>query len=118
MPRGKQKNRERSKTNHPDNINLLNKDKYKTQNNCYKGKSRASTRSSTRSSPDNKNTDTNIECINNNVLENGYITKRFTSGDRFEGNYSEGKRNGYGLYIWLNCDKYTGNYMFYISFVI
>lgn len=109
MPRGKQKNRERSKTiseieflSNPDNIN-----KYKI---IYKGKSR--------SSPDNKKIDTTIECINNNEIENGYITKRFSSGDRFEGNYIDGKRNGYGLYIWLNCDKYTGSYTIYIYYYI
>ena len=30
------------------------------------------------------------------------------SGDRHEGYYKDGKRDGHGVYLWANGDKYSG----------
>ena len=30
------------------------------------------------------------------------------SGDRHEGYYKDGKRDGHGIYLWANGDKYSG----------
>jgi hypothetical protein len=37
-------------------------------------------------------------------------TKLFSNGNRYEGNYVEGKRSGLGRYSWLNGDEYFGNW--------
>ena len=43
-------------------------------------------------------------------VDDGYVIKRFESGDRYEGYYSNGKRNGKGTYIWSSGDKYVGDW--------
>lgn len=45
--------------------------------------------------------------VKNEVLE-GYVVKRFSNNDKYEGYYINGKRNGKGTYIWASGDKYTG----------
>jgi hypothetical protein len=42
---------------------------------------------------------------------NGYgVTKFTSSGDRHEGNYKNGIRDGLGTFLWANGDKYSGNF--------
>jgi hypothetical protein len=38
------------------------------------------------------------------------VYRYFESGDRYEGNFIEGKRHGLGIFLWGNGDKYTGNF--------
>ena len=33
------------------------------------------------------------------------------AGDKYKGDYSEGKRNGYGVYYYVNGDVYEGNWV-------
>lgn len=46
-----------------------------------------------------------------NDKPNGYGISNFhSSGDRHEGNYKEGLREGLGVFLWANGDKYTGHF--------
>ena len=40
----------------------------------------------------------------------GFGTYRFQNGDRYEGNWQEGKRKGQGTKYFANGDKYEGNW--------
>lgn len=46
-----------------------------------------------------------------NDQPNGYGIMKFPhSGDRHEGNYRQGKRDGLGVFLWANGDKYSGHF--------
>ena len=40
----------------------------------------------------------------------GYGTWQYRSGDRYEGDFSKGKRNGHGTYFFNDGTKYSGNF--------
>ena len=52
----------------------------------------------------------NGEDSNSDVLD-GYVVKRFSNNDKYEGFYFNGKRCGKGTYIWGSGDKYTGQWV-------
>jgi hypothetical protein len=42
----------------------------------------------------------------------GYgIQYLYTVGNRYEGNFEQGKFSGYGKYFWKNGDQYEGSYV-------
>lgn len=46
----------------------------------------------------------------------GYGRKYFPrSGDRHEGRYLDGERHGFGIYLWANGDRYSGDWKAGIS---
>ena len=42
--------------------------------------------------------------------KNGYGIYYFVNGDMYKGNFKDDKRNGYGVYYFSNGDKYEGNF--------
>ncbi len=42
--------------------------------------------------------------------KNGYGSYISTNGEKYDGEYINGKPNGWGIYIYSNGDKYTGNF--------
>jgi hypothetical protein len=47
-----------------------------------------------------------------NDQPNGYgVTKFGANGDRHEGNYKDGLRDGLGIFLWSNGDKFTGSFL-------
>ena len=58
----------------------------------------------------NKGQETKVSA-NSNSLKNGIHTYVFESGDKYTGNYVNGKRTGKGTYIWKNGDKYVGDWV-------
>ena len=58
----------------------------------------------------NKGQETKVSA-NSNSLKNGIHTYVFESGDKYTGNYVNGKRTGKGTYIWKNGDKYVGDFV-------
>jgi hypothetical protein len=46
-----------------------------------------------------------------NDKANGYGIRKYPySGDRHEGNYKDGLRDGVGTFLWANGDKYSGHF--------
>ena len=49
------------------------------------------------------------ECIEGDC-NNGYGTYTFANGDKYVGEYKDGKANGQGTYSHANGDKYVGEF--------
>lgn len=49
------------------------------------------------------------ECIEGNCV-NGQGTYIWPNGDKFAGEWKNGKRNGHGSFIWPEGDRYTGEW--------
>ena len=62
-----------------------------------------------------KKTDSNIEKIlyPNTAFDKKTEVKTFTfsNGDKYVGDYMDGKRTGKGTYYWSNGDKYVGDFV-------
>lgn len=51
----------------------------------------------------------NAQCVKGNC-HNGSGTYKFTNGDKYEGQWKEGKMHGRGNYEFANGDRYNGDY--------
>ena len=49
------------------------------------------------------------ECIEGDCI-NGYGTATWASGDKYVGEYKDGKEHGQGTYTWASGHKYVGEY--------
>ncbi len=52
----------------------------------------------------------NAQCISGNC-EDGRGVFKYDGGDRYEGQFLEGKRNGQGVYYWASGNKYDGEWL-------
>jgi hypothetical protein len=50
------------------------------------------------------------QCISGDCIT-GEGTKKYTNGNKYQGNFKDGKRNGYGKFIWATGSKYKGQWV-------
>ena len=50
------------------------------------------------------------DCCNEGNCQNGQGTWTYSNGDKYIGQYLDGKKEGEGTYIFVNGDKYVGEF--------
>ena len=109
--------RNRSRSNSVDGFVKVNPKSIKYSDGYYKGQTNINGKRHGEGSL--RSLDGSSKCIGTWVddIICGYGVKEFTlSGDRYEGNFLEGRRHNFGIYRWKNGDNYTGIGLIYFNF--